>query len=504
MQFSPFGYYLYPRDYPTQISHFLYLNETEQQMKNIFEQAYDHESFREQGHQLVNLLAEYLKDATNRTIDKVLPNTDPEDQLKKWDSNHSGKNLNSFFEKVLENSTKLQHPKYMGHQVSPTLPVAALADLFSALMNNGTGVFEMGPASNALEYQICEMTAHKMGLGPKSGGFLTSGGTLANLTALLTARAIKIPNAWEEGTDSKYAFLVSEQSHYCVDRAVRIMGWGASGAIKVKSNEKFQMDIEAMKEAYHLANQNNITVIGIIASAPSTSTGSYDDLTAIGGFCKEMNLWFHVDAAHGGAFIFSKNQAHILKGVELADSVIMDFHKMLLVPALTTAVMYKDRRLAHSTFNQNASYLWAEDNTDEWENSAKVTFECTKLMMSIKVQSIIEAHGFELWEEYLDRVIYLTKYFESQINNKSQWELACSPESNIICYRWIGGQSIDHCNTVNKAVRQRVIDQGPYYIVITTINGKTYLRSTLMNPLSTEKDIDELIELIDSLAKELN
>jgi L-2,4-diaminobutyrate decarboxylase len=108
-------------------------------MKNIFEQAYDHESFREQGYQLVDLLADYLKKATSRDYDKVLPNTSPQDQLAKWDTTDSGKNLNAFFQKVLANSTKLQHPKYMGHQVSPTLPVAALADLFSALLNNGTG-----------------------------------------------------------------------------------------------------------------------------------------------------------------------------------------------------------------------------------------------------------------------------------------------------------------------------------------------------------------------------
>lgn len=469
-------------------------------MKNIFEQAYDHESFREQGYQLVDLLADYLKKATSRDYDKVLPNTSPQDQLAKWDTTDSGKNLNAFFQKVLANSTKLQHPKYMGHQVSPTLPVAALADLFSALLNNGTGVFEMGPASNALEYQICEMTAKKMGLGEQSGGFLTSGGTLANLTALLTARAIKVPDAWEEGTGKSYAFLVSEQSHYCVDRAVRIMGWGAAGAIKVKANEKFQMDNEAMKTAYEDAQKKGITVIGVVASAPSTATGSYDDLPAIGAFCKEKDLWFHVDAAHGGAFIFSKNQSYMLKGTELADSVIMDFHKMLLVPALTTAVMYKDRRLAHATFDQNASYLWSEDHTDEWENSAKVTFECTKLMMSIKVQSIIETYGFDLWEQYLDRVIYLTRYLESQINKEVDWDLACSPEANIICYRWIGGKDTEHNNTVNAAIRKRIIEEGPFYIVMTSIEGKTYLRSTLMNPLSTEQDIDELITSIKNLA----
>lgn len=479
----------------------MYLNETEQQMKNIFEQAYDHKSFKEQGYQLIDLLATYLEKAAVGDYNKVMPTTSPEDQLNTWDAEHSGKDLNKFFNKVLVNSTKLQHPKYMGHQVSPTLPVAALADLFSALMNNGTGVFEMGPASNALEYQICEMTAKKFGMGPKSGGFLTSGGTLANLTALLTARAVKLPNAWEQGTDKQYAFLVSEQSHYCVDRAVRIMGWGAAGAIKVKTNDRFQMDTDSMISAYEEAKKNRIVVIGVVASAPSTATGSYDDLPAIGKFCKVNDLWLHVDAAHGGAFIFSKSHKDMMDGTEYADSIIMDFHKMLLVPALTTAVMYRDRRLAHSTFNQQASYLWAEDQSDEWENSAKVTFECTKLMMSIKIQAIIESYGFELWEKYLDRVMELTRHFEEQILKEEDWELACSPEANIICYRWKAGKDLDHCNTVNTAIRKEVIEQGPYYIVITNVEGKTYLRSTIMNPLSQEAHIDELILQIKTLAE---
>lgn len=470
---------------------------------NLFEQAYDHKAFKEEAYKLVDLLADHLEKSTQEKYDKVLPCLDPEDQLKKWtiQPNETNNPLN-FYEKVIDNSTRLQHPKYMGHQVSPTLPTAALAGLFSSLMNNGTGVYEMGPASNALEYKICDMTAKALGMGPESGGFLTSGGTLANLTALLTARAQMIPDAWEKGSPGRYAFLVSEQSHYCVDRAVRIMGWGSQGAIKVACNDRFQMDNEAMKKAYEEAEAKGIKVIGVVGSAPSTATGSYDDLPAIAAFCKEKKLWFHVDAAHGGAFIFSKKYKHILKGTEEADSVIMDFHKMLLVPALTTAVMYRDRRLAHSTFNQNASYLWAEDNSEEWENSAKVTFECTKLMMSVKVQAIIDKYGFDLWEEYLDKMMELTAYFNAQINELPDWETATEPESNIICYRWTGGENQDKNNKVNAAIRDALIRRGPFYVVMTSLKGNTYLRSTLMNPLSKKSDIDQLIKLMQELLGE--
>lgn len=471
-------------------------------MKDLFKQAYDHQAFQKLGHDLVDLLAEHLQKSTSQTYAKVLPSTDPQAQLDKWNIEEGNGSDLDFYKKVLANSTKLQHPKYMGHQVSPTLPVAALADLFSALMNNGTGVFEMGPASNALEYKICELTAQKLQMGPESGGFLTSGGTLANLTALLTARAAKIPDAWETGTTKKYAFLVSEQSHYCVDRAVRIMGWGAAGAIKVPVNDKFQMDISTLEDLYKKAEEENIKIIGAVGSAPSTATGSYDDLKALGVFCQKYDLWFHVDAAHGGAFIFSEKYQHLMDGTALADSVIMDFHKMLLVPALTTAVMYKNRRVAYSTFDQNASYLWSEDHTDEWENSAKVTFECTKLMMSIKIQAIIEQYGFELWETYLEHMMDLTHYFADQIKQKEHWEIACHPESNIICYRWTGGSSLEECNQVNAWLRKTIIDRGPFYIVMTNIHGTTYLRSTLMNPLTETTDVDELIQFMDQLLQE--
>ena len=186
----------------------------------------------------------------------------------------------------------------------------------------------------------------------------------------------------------------------------------------------------------------------------------------------------------------------------MADSVIMDFHKMLLVPALTTAVMYKNRQVAYSTFDQNASYLWSEDHTDEWENSAKVTFECTKLMMSIKIQAIIEQYGFELWETYLEHMMDLTQYFAEQINQKEHWETACHPESNIICYRWTGGVSLEACNQVNAWLRKTIIDRGPFYIIMTNLHGTTYLRSALMNPLTETTDIDELIQFMDQLLQE--
>jgi L-2,4-diaminobutyrate decarboxylase len=315
-------------------------------MEDLLSQAYDPEYFREQGHALVDLLADHMAKARQRQLPQAIPWMAPEDCLTFWEGESDEKTEKEpfdFFQKVIAQSVQLHHPRYMGHQISPPVPVAALGGFLGEFLNNGMGVYEMGMASSTLERVVVKEVAKAIGFGAAGDGVLTSGGTLANLTALLTARKLKAPeDIWNEGSGQQLALMVSEQAHYCVDRAARIMGWGSEGIIKVPCNARFEMRTELLEAYYQQARTEGKTVIAVVGSACSTSTGSFDDLEACADFCARHNLWLHVDGAHGAATVFSEKYRHLVKGIERADSVAMDFHKMLMTPSITTALVYKN------------------------------------------------------------------------------------------------------------------------------------------------------------------
>jgi L-2,4-diaminobutyrate decarboxylase len=341
------------------------------------------------------------------------------------------------------------------------------------------------------------LIAQKMGYDSQSGGFLTSGGTLANLTALLAARAAKAPDdVWTVGNGSaKLAVMVSEEAHYCVDRAVRVMGLGDAGIIKVPINDRYQMRTELLESLLEDAQNQGIEVFCVVASACSTSTGSYDDLEAIADFCQKHDIWLHVDGAHGGAVVFSDKYKHLVNGLSRADSTIIDLHKMMMMPALATAVIFKNGNDGYQTFHQKAQYLWDNPESSDWFNSGKRTFECTKLMMSVKIYVTLRIYGLQLLSDNVDILHDLAADFAKLIQQNPQFELAVWPQSNIVCFRFLGNGSQD-LNKLNALIRKNILHEGDFYIVQTLLNGQTYLRVSLMNPLSTIQDLMALLEYI--------
>jgi len=154
--------------------------------------------------------------------------------------------------------------------------------------------------------------------------------------------------------------LVSEEAHYSIDRAIRIMGWGRQGAVPVPADEQFRMRATALEDSYGAATRAGLKVIAVVANACSTATGTYDPLEEIADFCAARNLWFHVDGAHGAVAVLSNRYRSLMKGVERADSLVWDAHKMMLMPLLVSAVLFRDRAAGDRAFEQRASYLFDE------------------------------------------------------------------------------------------------------------------------------------------------
>ena len=465
-------------------------------MGDLLKNVYDPENFRRQGHTLIDLLADYLDNSLSRQPDRVIPWIEPETAEERWAArlNDTGQEPGQLFRQVMEESIKLHHPRYMGHQVSPAAPVAALAGVLNDLLNNGMGVYEMGIPGTAMERAVVKSVARKMGFGPEADGVLTSGGSLANLTALLTARSATTRQpVWTEGNTSQLALLVSEEAHYCVDRAVRIMGWGEAGIIKVPSDEAFRMRTELLEPLYQQAVAEGKEVIAVVGSACSTSTGSFDDLEAIGRFAAMHGLWFHVDGAHGAATIYAEKYKHLVNGLELADSVVMDFHKMLLSPTITTALIFKQGKNSFRTFTQKAVYLLNQEGDQDWYNLAKRTFETTKTMLSLRAFILLQTYGEAVFDEYITTVNDLCASFADWLDARPGWQLAAGPACNILCFRiTLPGLDEAQTNALNERIRQELLEEVRFYVVKTHLRGKTYLRVTLTNPFTRIGDLEDM------------
>lgn len=465
---------------------------------NALSEAFNEKSFEETGATLIKYLADIFANASERS---VLPYKTPEEQYEYWkkDFNEQGLPLD-LFKDVVDKSILYHHPHYMGHQTAVPALSSILASLVVDFLSNGMGVYEVGMVGNTMEKVVCEHLCEKLGLGKDAGGFITSGGTLGTLTAILTAKAHYMHQISKDGTDKdKLCIITSEQSHYCIERAATTMGISKDRIIKIPVDDNFQMNVDILKESYRKAVSEGRKVFCIVASAPSTSTGTYDNLNEIGKFCHLEKVWFHADGAHGAPAIFSEKYKHLVNGIEYADSIVMDFHKMMLAPGISTAVLLKNRKDAFDTFRQEAEYLW-EKQDFEWQHGGKSTFECTKSMTILKVYTLFKQFGDQIFEEFVDYQYDLTREFAHLIDINPHFETAHKPDSNILCFRYIDCDTPDE---LNAEIRQHLINDGEFYIVQTSLNGHIYLRVTLLNPRTTISHVTNLLISLEKIAQQI-
>ena len=466
--------------------------------------AFDPERFRTEGHAVVDQLADYLAAATTRAL-PVLPWVAPEASLALWPEappEEPATSPGELLGKVLAGSNHLHHPCYVGHQVTAPLPSSALVHLATALLNNGSAVHEMGPVSVPLERRALAWMAGRAGLPPGADGVLTSGGSVGNLTALLAARqAAAGRDPWDEGLAGgrPLAILVPEETHYCVKRAAQILGLGRGGVVPIPVDDRFRLRPEALPTAFAAAERAGRQVFAVVASAGSTSTGAFDPLEPVGDFCRGRGLWLHVDGAHGAAAVLSPRYASLAAGLERADSLVWDAHKMMLLPALITAVLFRDGRRSWEAFSQRADYLFRQHAAKEWWNPALRTLECTKRMMGVELWAALAIHGTRMFSDYVTRTFDLGRTFAAMLDDADDFELAVEPDCNIVCFRHVPDDFRD-LDRHQERVRARLLAEGSFYLVQTRLRGQVHLRVTLINPLTTEEDLEALLGAIRRVA----
>jgi L-2,4-diaminobutyrate decarboxylase len=481
--------------------------------------AYRASELRALGHQWVDRLADHLAEMHAARSDRSppvapSPRSTPE-WMAAWRQRLAAAAADpiALLDATLAGSTHLHDPGSVGHQVSVPLPLATLCEWTSSFLNNGMAVFEVGQVATAMEQAVVGWMIRHIGWprgadGSGADGVFTSGGSLANLMALLAARHERGGFAsWRDGAHAgpPLCALSSDQAHYCSGRAVQLMGWGAAGLLRVATDERYRLRPELLEESRAAAERAGRRLIAVVASACSTATGSYDPIEPIADFCERHGLWLHVDGAHGASALLSDKYRGLLRGIERADSVTWDAHKMLMMPALSTGILFRDGGVLRRLFQQEASYLFRDD-ADPNDLGAR-TFECTKRMMAMPLYVCLATYGEAMFAEHVTTCYDRARHFAAELAAAADFELATEPEANIVCFRHLPSQLRDADlgaqNRWQSELRGRILGRGSFYLVQTQLGDTVYLRTTIIHPLTSDDRLRALLDEIRTTALEL-
>jgi L-2,4-diaminobutyrate decarboxylase len=352
----------------------------------------------------------------------------------------------------------------------------------------------MGPAAHAAERVVVEWMVEKLGWPDGAGGVLTHGGSLGNLTVLLAARAVAAPDAWTDGVDGSLAVLAPPSAHYSVKRSVAMLGLGERAVVDLEVDAEERIVPGALAEALERCRASGRRPMALVAAACATSTGLHDDLEAIGAFCREHGIWFHVDAAHGASALLSPSHRHLLRGIEHADSAIWDAHKMLRTPALAAAVLLRDGTRLEAAFRQKAAYLIYEESGSEDLSLLERQVECTKAAIGMRIFMNLAFRGEEGIGRYVGDRYDATLRFWELIEARPGFECLSRPESNILCFRY-GRDS-----GLQIQLREELLREKRFHLSSTEVNGERWLRMTVTAPATSEETIAGLLDAIEELA----
>lgn len=397
---------------------------------------------------------------------------------------------------VMSDVNRLYHPRYAGHQVSAPLPAAIWTESLTAALNQSLAVAEMSPTATVLEHRVVRWMCDLVGYDAKSGGTLTSGGTEATLTGLLAARSAAIPDVWTSGVGANPPVVVcGEHAHYAVARAVGEMGLGMQRAHAVPSRD-FTMDVDALAATLDQLHEEGTRVMAVVATAGSTATGSFDDLERIGTLCRARGLWLHVDGAHGASALLSARHRERLRGLSHARSIAWDPHKMMLLPLSAGIVLVRDERDLESAFSQRAPYLFhGAEGERVWDQGVR-SFLCSRRADVLKLWVAVQRYGSAGLGRLYDRLCDVAMTMHDLLEAHPEFEVMHVPESNILCFRWVGDRSLDDdaLDAFNRELRERYNKSGAGWITATNLVGRRVLRVTIMNARTGAGDVAEIIE----------
>ncbi|MER5736255.1 MULTISPECIES: aspartate aminotransferase family protein [unclassified Streptomyces] len=393
----------------------------------------------------------------------------------------------------LRDAVYFHHPRYLGHLNCPVVIPAVLGEAVLSAVNSSLDTWDQSAGGTLIERKLIDWTAARIGLGPLADGVFTSGGTQSNLQALLLARE-------EAGTadPSKLRIFSSECSHFSVQKSATLLGLGRESVISIPVDRNKRMQSVVLAAELETCRAEGLVPMAVVATAGTTDFGSIDPLPEIATLAEEYGAWMHVDAAYGCGLLASLKRRHLLDGIERADSVTVDYHKSFFQPVSSSAILVRDRAaLRHATYH--ADYLnplrtVAEQIPNQVDKSLQTTrrFDALKLWMTLRVM------GADGVGELFDEVCDLAAAGYDLIAADPRYDVVVEPQLSTLVYRYVPDAvtSPAEIDRANLYARKALFASGEAVVAGTKVDGRQYLKFTLLNPETTVADIAAVLDLI--------
>ena len=414
-------------------------------------------------------------------------------------------------EYFLKDSLSVHHPQCVAHLHCPSLVISQAAEVLINATNQSMDSWDQSPSATIMEVKLVEWLREQVGFGAGDAGVFTSGGTQSNLMGLMLARDAffarqghSVQQNGLTGDLSKLKVFCSENAHFSVQKNMALMGLGYRSVTLVKTDEFSRMDVSDLSEKLAQAKANGEQVMAIVATAGTTDAGAIDPLADIAALAAKEGIWVHVDAAWGGALLLSEKYRHYLNGLELVDSVTLDFHKQFFQTISCGAFLLKDAR-HYQLMRYQAAYLNSDfDEEHGVPNLVSKSLQTTRRFDALKLWMGLEALGQKKYAEIIDNGVTLAQDVAAWVLEQPQLELVMKPQLASVLFRFRPAQGdMAFVALLNQRIGDALLASGAANVGVTEADGITCLKLTLLNPTVNLQDVKVLLESVKVCGQQL-
>ncbi|MDP9122845.1 MAG: aminotransferase class V-fold PLP-dependent enzyme [Acidobacteriota bacterium] len=397
--------------------------------------------------------------------------------------------LDLLFERAIPKSFNTAGPGYLAYIPGGGLPHSAIAELIAATTNRFTGLFAAAPALCQLEANVLHWFAEIVGYPEAARGLLTSGGSLANFTALVTARRERLPEDFLSGT-----LYASDQAHHSIEKAALLAGFPPARVRAVPTDGACRMRPDRLVELIAADRRRGLTPFFLVGNAGTTNTGAVDPLPELAGLAREHGLWFHVDAAYGGFFLLTDQGRRVLSGIERADSVVLDPHKSLFLPYGTGALLVRDGLALKRAHGIAADYLPPVQEDPDLLDIRDISPELSRPYRGLSVWLPLKMLGITPFRDALDEKLALTRWAADELRVTPGIEILTEPELSLFAFRAnpqavpqtpgaprAPGLDDDALDRLNHAFLDRINARHRVFLTGTNLSGRFVLRLCILS-----------------------
>jgi len=400
--------------------------------------------------------------------------------------------LDLLFEKVIPKSFNTAGPGYLAYIPGGGLFHSAVADFIADATNRYVGVFAAAPGLAQIEANVVRWFCDMVGYPASAGGILTSGGSLSNLSALVTARRERLPENFLTGT-----IYASDQTHHSVQKAAMLAGFPPENVREVPSGENFRMRADELSRLIAADRAAGMTPFLLVGNAGTTNTGAVDDLGALADLAQREKLWLHVDAAYGGFFILTERGRVLMSGIERSDSIVLDPHKSLFLPYGTGSLLVRDGESLKRAHALSADYMPSMQEDPDLVDFNLVSPELSRDWRGLRVWLPIKMHGIEPFRRNLEEKLDLAEWATRELRQTPRIEILAEPQLSIVAFRLRrAGLDEQSLNSLNRELMDRINKKKRVYLTGTMLRDRFAIRICV---LSFRTHLDRMKEGIEDI-----